>query len=71
MTRPIPDPPDIEADAESGCGWEWDHTTRTTYEGPDGTQWECTECGAEGWEPAEPQSDDDVARATRVADKEN
>jgi len=23
---------------------------RTTYEDEDGVQWECTKCGAEGWE---------------------
>ncbi len=64
------DPDTNDEPVESGCGWEWDHTTRTTYTGPDGTQWECTGCGAEGWEDAEPQSDDDVARAARIADKE-
>lgn len=30
-----------------------EHDTRDTYVGEDGTQWECTRCGAEGWESAE------------------
>lgn len=51
MTRPT----DTEPSEEDlgGCGYEWDHTTRTTYDGPDGKAWDCTECGTEGWEPAD------------------
>jgi hypothetical protein len=51
MTRQTPEP--AVEDEESGCGWEWDHTVRVLYEGPEGTQWECTECGAEGWDEPE------------------
>ncbi|HEY9476365.1 MAG TPA: hypothetical protein VIS06_21255 [Mycobacteriales bacterium] len=29
-----------------GCGYEWDHTARDLGDG----HWECTECGAEGWD---------------------
>lgn len=33
------------------CGEYGEHRgERTTYEDEDGVQWECTECGAEGWE---------------------
>lgn len=31
---------------EEGCGYSWDHTVRELGEG----HWECTECGAEGWD---------------------
>lgn len=37
-------------DEEDVCGWTYDHTTRITHEDEDGVQWECTNCGAEGWE---------------------
>lgn len=37
-----------------GCADDYpEHQTRDTYRGEDGVQWECTRCGAEGWEPAE------------------
>lgn len=29
-----------------GCGWEWDHTIVELGDGA----WECSECGAEGWD---------------------
>ena len=39
----------LETGDEEGCGYEWEHTCRDLGEG----HWECTECGAEGWdEPA-------------------
>lgn len=39
------------SDDEDGvCGESWDHTLKYVYEGPDGVQWTCIECGAEGWE---------------------
>lgn len=41
--------PDPNEDDEV-CGETYDHDTRTTYDGPDGIQWECLRCGAEGWE---------------------
>ena len=42
---PMSDAPDEET-----CGWSYDHVTEITYEGPDGIQWVCRRCGAEGWE---------------------
>lgn len=60
MTRPIDTEPADEG--LGGCGYEYDHTVRTTYDGPDGRQYECTECGAEWWE------DDQPADAARVAE---
>lgn len=42
-----------EDDREDICGETYDHDTITTYEGPDGTQWECRRCGAEGWQDAD------------------
>lgn len=38
---------------EEVCGETFDHDTVTTYDGPDGVQWECRRCGAEGWEDQE------------------
>ena len=35
---------------EEICGETYDHEM-ITYDGPDGTGWECRRCGAEGWEP--------------------
>ena len=29
------------------------HDDEVTYSGPDGLQWECLRCGAEGWEDPE------------------
>lgn len=36
------DPEEIQ----EGCGYEWDHTVVELGDGA----WECSECGAEGWE---------------------
>lgn len=38
---------------ESVCGETYDHDEITTYEGPDGRQWRCRRCDAEGWEDPE------------------
>lgn len=35
------------------CGEEFDHDEVTDYDGPDGYQWHCRRCGAEGWEDPE------------------
>lgn len=35
---------------EDECGYVFDHDEVIDYEGPDGTQWHCRRCGAEGWE---------------------
>lgn len=32
------------------CGYTFDHDTVITYEGSDGVQWYCRNCGAEGWD---------------------
>lgn len=45
-------------DVEDGCGFVYDHTTVETYRGPDGIGWECRECDAEGWEPADENKED-------------
>lgn len=39
----------IETGDEEGCGYSWDHTSRDLGDG----HWECTECGAEGWDEPE------------------
>ncbi len=45
--------PDDEDDGEwCADGYPEHPFTRDTYSGPDGVQWECLRCGAEGWEPA-------------------
>lgn len=41
---------------EQECGYVYDHDTETVYDGPDGHQWICRRCGAEGWEDPEPTS---------------
>lgn len=42
-------------DDEMLCGEAFDHDEAVTYDGPDGYQWYCRRCGAEGWEePASP-----------------
>lgn len=49
---------DDESDAddeEEVCGETYDHDAVTDYDGPDGQQWSCRRCGAEGWSPAEQQ----------------
>lgn len=43
---------DDEDEAVCADGYP-EHDTRDTYNGPDGTAWECRRCGAEGWESAE------------------
>jgi hypothetical protein len=40
---------------EEICGETYDHDEVIDYEGPDGRQWSCRRCGAEGWE--EPEED--------------
>ena len=35
---------------EPVCGESYDHDEQITYDGPDGVQWVCRECGAEGFE---------------------
>lgn len=40
-----------DVDDDIDCdGYPEHRGVRTTYDGPDGVQWECTRCGAEGWE---------------------
>ena len=46
-------------DEEDVCGETFDHDEETTYDGPDGRQWLCRRCGAEGWEDVE---DDEEVR---------
>ncbi|MFY1686316.1 hypothetical protein [Plantactinospora sp. WMMB782] len=46
------DEPDDDNESVCADGYP-EHRTRDTYNGPDGVAWECTRCGAEGWEPAE------------------
>lgn len=43
-----PTPSGIED--EEVCGWSYYHDTEIVYDEPDGTQWVCRRCGAEGWE---------------------
>lgn len=45
----------FEADDENGevCGESYDHDLDTIYEGPDGRQFVCKNCGAEIWEDPE------------------
>ncbi len=45
--------PDDEDDQEVCADGYPEHLTRMTYSGPDGVQWECLRCRAEGREPAE------------------
>lgn len=61
---------DLPEDEEYGCGYEWDHTASELGEG----HWECTECGAEGWDDDDlggtaDQTDADVGRAARIAEE--
>lgn len=35
------------------CGETYDHDITETYVSKDGRQWECRNCGAEGWEDPE------------------
>lgn len=35
---------------EGVCGETFDHDTFTTFEDDEVYQWECSNCGAEGWE---------------------
>ena len=48
-------PADSEEIEQDICGFSYDHDTEVTYDGPDGRQWVCRRCGAEGWE--EPDAD--------------
>ncbi|MFD8919481.1 hypothetical protein ACFV0Y_16880 [Streptomyces sp. NPDC059569] len=36
---------------EEVCGEAYDHDAEIDYDGPDGVQWSCRRCGAEGWDP--------------------
>lgn len=38
---------------EQECGAVYEHDTVETYNGPDGVQWMCRRCGAEGYEETE------------------
>lgn len=40
---------------EQECGYVFDHDEEITYDGPDGVQWYCRRCGAEGF--MEPTTD--------------
>ena len=42
--------PDEDGEA---CGETYDHDEEIQYDGPDGLQWSCRRCGAEGWESSE------------------
>jgi hypothetical protein len=46
-----PNPPDDDAEV---CGETFDHDETITYDGPDGLQWQCRRCGAEGFEERNP-----------------
>ncbi|MFG3127365.1 hypothetical protein ACGFZU_06645 [Streptomyces tendae] len=37
-------------DDEEICGETYDHDEEIDYDGPEGVQWSCRRCGAEGWE---------------------
>lgn len=51
QTNPVVNEVDDEDELSGICGEYSEHRgERTTYEDEDGVQWECTECGAEGWE---------------------
>lgn len=52
-----PDSGEDETD-EDVCGETYDHDTETVYDGPDGYQWTCRRCGAEGWEDADDDEPD-------------
>lgn len=39
-------------DEDDICGESIDHDEEITHEGPDGVQWRCRRCDAEGWEDA-------------------
>ncbi|WP_405824328.1 hypothetical protein OG705_29440 [Streptomyces sp. NBC_00838] len=41
---------ELRADEEEICGEAYDHDEEIDYDGPDGLQWSCRRCGAEGWE---------------------
>lgn len=38
------------SDATAVCGQDVDHDEVVVDDGPDGTQWLCRRCGAEGWD---------------------
>lgn len=51
QTNPVVNEVDDEDELSGICGEYSEHRgERITYEDEDGVQWECTECGAEGWE---------------------
>ncbi|AHJ88366.1 hypothetical protein CG91_gp066 [Mycobacterium phage 39HC] len=39
---------------EGQCGEAFDHDEEVTYDEPDGLQWVCRRCGAEGWDSRDP-----------------
>lgn len=43
-------------DNEEVCGETYDHDEEIDYDGPDGRQWSCRRCGAEGWESRDPDT---------------
>jgi hypothetical protein len=45
------------AEDKDVCGETFDHDEVITYKSPDGVQWECRRCGAEGFEEAETVSE--------------
>lgn len=45
--------------AELICGESYDHDIVIDYDGPDGRQWACQNCGAEGWEDPEPTTEEE------------
>lgn len=46
-----------DQDYEMVCGVSFDHDERVIYDGPDGLQWECRRCGAEGFQERTPADD--------------
>jgi hypothetical protein len=59
-------------DTEPVCGESYDHDLRLIDERDGYATYDCRECGAEVLtEPDAEQSDDDMARAARVAGKRN
>ncbi|MFD3999798.1 hypothetical protein [Streptomyces rubiginosohelvolus] len=40
---------------EEVCGETYDHDEDIQYDGPDGVQWHCRRCDAEGWKPRGPE----------------
>lgn len=43
-------------DDKGVCGDTYDHDEEIEYDEPNGLQWTCRRCGAEGWEPREPDT---------------